>query len=143
REELHMPDQTTTNKERVTAVSPGAVMLPIVLALFLGGFACLISAIASGAINNTPPYWPLFITGFAGIILSLVLFPGFFTLQPNEARVLILFGRYVGTVRHPGFHWGNPFYSNSPRTEASARAAARATAMASHGHGEGSQKAAA
>jgi regulator of protease activity HflC (stomatin/prohibitin superfamily) len=37
---------------------------------------------------------------------------GFFTLQPNEARVLILFGRYKGTVRESGFHWGNPFYAN-------------------------------
>jgi regulator of protease activity HflC (stomatin/prohibitin superfamily) len=37
---------------------------------------------------------------------------GFFTLQPNEARVLVLFGDYKGTVRTSGFHWGNPFYSN-------------------------------
>ena len=37
---------------------------------------------------------------------------GFFTLQPNEARVLILFGTYHGTVRTSGFHWANPFYAN-------------------------------
>ncbi len=34
---------------------------------------------------------------------------GYFTLQPNEARVLILFGKYRGTVRQDGFHWTNPF----------------------------------
>jgi len=45
------------------------------------------------------------------LLFTLVL-PGFFTLQPNQARVLILFGKYVGTVRQTGFHWGNPFYSN-------------------------------
>ncbi|MDI9401336.1 MAG: SPFH domain-containing protein [Verrucomicrobiota bacterium] len=45
------------------------------------------------------------------LLFSLIL-PGFFTLQPNQARVLILFGKYVGTVRQTGFHWGNPFYSN-------------------------------
>jgi regulator of protease activity HflC (stomatin/prohibitin superfamily) len=39
---------------------------------------------------------------------------GFFTLQPNEARVLVLFGSYKGTVRASGFHWGNPFYTNGP-----------------------------
>jgi regulator of protease activity HflC (stomatin/prohibitin superfamily) len=39
---------------------------------------------------------------------------GFFTLQPNEARVLLLFGDYKGTVRTSGFHWGNPFYTNGP-----------------------------
>src|SRR4051812_5210982 len=137
-----MPDQTTTNKERVVTVSPGAVMLPIVLAMLLGGIACLISSMVHAATANTHPHWPLFIVGLTGMFSSFFLFPGFFTLQPNEARVLILFGRYVGTVRHPGFHWGNPFYSNSPRIEASARAAARATAMSSHGHGEGSKKSA-
>jgi len=44
-----------------------------------------------------------------------IMLPGFFTLQPNEARVLILFGAYKGTVRESGFHWGNPFYSNGGR----------------------------
>jgi regulator of protease activity HflC (stomatin/prohibitin superfamily) len=34
---------------------------------------------------------------------------GLFTLQPNEARALVLFGRYAGTVRREGFHWANPF----------------------------------
>jgi regulator of protease activity HflC (stomatin/prohibitin superfamily) len=38
---------------------------------------------------------------------------GFFTLQPNEARVLILFGAYKGTVRQSGFHWANPLFSRS------------------------------
>jgi len=38
----------------------------------------------------------------------LVLLFGFFTLQPNIAAVLILFGRYVGTVHESGFHWANP-----------------------------------
>ncbi len=48
----------------------------------------------------------------AGIILAplaFFLFWGLFILQPNEARVLVLFGRYVGTVRDPGFHWANSF----------------------------------
>ena len=40
----------------------------------------------------------------------LVCTVGFFTLQPNEAAVLILFGKYMGTVRESGFHWANPFY---------------------------------
>src|SRR5437870_11236765 len=35
-----------------------------------------------------------------------------FRSQPNEARVLLLFGDYKGTVRTSGFHWGNPFYTN-------------------------------
>ncbi|ACL75715.1 SPFH domain-containing protein [Ruminiclostridium cellulolyticum] len=52
------------------------------------------------------------------VILGLVLFtgfifiiPGFFTIQPNQAMVLVLFGKYVGTVKNEGWHWANPFYS--------------------------------
>jgi regulator of protease activity HflC (stomatin/prohibitin superfamily) len=41
----------------------------------------------------------------AGVLISC----GFFTLQPNEAAVLILFGRYQGTVRDSGFFFTNPF----------------------------------
>jgi len=38
---------------------------------------------------------------------------GFFTLQPNEARVLILFGAYKGTARRSGFHWANPLFARN------------------------------
>jgi len=43
------------------------------------------------------------------LVLAFVLFGGFFVVQPNEARVLVLFGRYVGTVRESGFFFTNPF----------------------------------
>ena len=51
------------------------------------------------------------------ILVAVLLSPGFFALQPNEARVLILFGDYRGTVKQGGFCWGNPFYSNGPATQ--------------------------
>ncbi|HEV2704210.1 MAG TPA: SPFH domain-containing protein [Steroidobacteraceae bacterium] len=43
--------------------------------------------------------------------LGVLSLKGHFSLQPNEARVLILFGHYRGTVRDSGFHWANPFYA--------------------------------
>ena len=48
------------------------------------------------------------------LIAGLAVFAlfGLFTLEPNQARVLVLFGNYKGTVRRAGFHWANPFYSN-------------------------------
>ncbi len=59
-------------------------------------------------------FWAPLLTNGLGV---LMLF-GFYTLQPNESRVLILFGNYKGTVRKPGWHWGNPFFSNgSPSSE--------------------------
>jgi len=44
-----------------------------------------------------------------GFIAILVTPAGFFIVNPNMSRVLLLFGRYRGTVRQVGFHWTNPF----------------------------------
>ncbi len=45
--------------------------------------------------------------GLACIVWFVLMF-GFFTLQPNVGAVLILFGKYKGTVHRSGFHWANP-----------------------------------
>ncbi len=42
-------------------------------------------------------------------VLFFLAMGGFFVVQPNEARVLTFFGRYVGSVRNSGFWWTNPF----------------------------------
>ena len=49
------------------------------------------------------------------IIVAVILPPGYFTLQPNEAKVLLLFGKYKGTVSSDGFHWTNPLQLAVPR----------------------------
>jgi len=58
------------------------------------------------AINRLPEYlWfeiPLF-------IVTMIFPAGLFVVQPNEARVLVLFGRYIGSVRDSGFWYANPF----------------------------------
>ncbi len=101
-----------TNHEQVVTVQRGAVMLPLVLLLELGSIALFVYSIVAGSHHTGHPYWGLFVPAILGMITAFVCVFGFFTLQPNEARVLILFGRYKGTVRESGFHWGNPFYSN-------------------------------
>ena len=47
----------------------------------------------------------------AGFVVSVVLLVGLFMLQPNEAAVLTLFGKYRGTVSQPGLQWANPLYA--------------------------------
>ncbi len=48
-----------------------------------------------------------------GLIPTLIfwgiMMGGFMVVQPNEARVLVLFGKYIGSVRESGFWWVNPF----------------------------------
>ena len=45
------------------------------------------------------------------LLLLLIGLGGYFTVAPNEGRVLQLFGRYRGSVRTTGLRWANPFYS--------------------------------
>ena len=55
---------------------------------------------------------PIFIIGAILLGLAwLLLIKGFFTVAPNEANVLQLFGSYVGTAKTAGLRWANPFYS--------------------------------
>ncbi len=45
-----------------------------------------------------------------GILLSIFVAIGFVIVNPNESSVLVLFGKYVGTIKVNGFFWTNPFY---------------------------------
>lgn len=54
--------------------------------------------------------WMLWIF-FPSLIVNFIAFGGFFIVQPNEARVLVLFGKYIGSVRESGFFYTNPFTS--------------------------------
>src|SRR5262245_43043823 len=92
-----------TNREQVVSVLTGWVALPIAILLLLGGMALFIYSIAAGANTQGHPIWVWFATGLISLTVGIIMMPGFFTLQPNEARVLILFGDYRGTVRVSGF----------------------------------------
>jgi len=51
---------------------------------------------------------------FAAIVLAFTAFLsliGLYTVQPNQAAVISLFGKYVGTVKENGLRWNNPFFS--------------------------------
>lgn len=55
--------------------------------------------------DNTDVLW-----GFIpGVLIFALFWGGFMVIQPNNSSVLILFGKYTGTVRDSGFYWVNPF----------------------------------
>jgi regulator of protease activity HflC (stomatin/prohibitin superfamily) len=87
-------------------------MLPALIVLLLGDIALFIYAVTHLNHATGGPYAWLLAPALVMLPVLIVLMTGFFTLQPNEARVLVLFGAYRGTVREAGFYWGNPFYSN-------------------------------
>lgn len=45
------------------------------------------------------------------VVAAVFLLVGLYMLEPNQAAVLSLFGKYVGTVKDPGLRWNNPFYA--------------------------------
>ena len=53
--------------------------------------------------------WPLFIIGVVWLCIGWIPFLGLKVLKPQEALVLTLFGKYVGTLKDAGFYYVNPF----------------------------------
>lgn len=92
------------NREKTIALLSGFPMLLVEFVLAAAVIACFVHLIRDERIGYLFTAGPLLIA----LILGAV---GFFTLQPNEACVLTLFGSYVGTARKAGFCWTNPFNS--------------------------------
>jgi hypothetical protein len=102
---------TSKSQEKDLSAVSGWMMLGVVIALFIGSVVLIIAGGKALARGSTKTGVWLLLSGVAMVVLASVACSGFFTLQPNEARVLVLFGSYRGTVRTSGFHWVNPFYS--------------------------------
>ncbi|MCI8522325.1 MAG: SPFH domain-containing protein [Lachnospiraceae bacterium] len=92
----------------------GMPMLFLILALYLAAIAATIVGGING-LNETGPQAPwgiaLFAAGLIFICLGWILFCGLKVLRPQEALVLTLFGKYIGTLKDDGFYWVNPFCS--------------------------------
>ena len=86
-------------EENIIVPANGYLMLLVFLVLFFGSIAAIIT------LESVLPV----IT----IVLSIIIAIGFIMVQPNNSRVLLLFGKYVGTVKRNGFYWVNPFYTKT------------------------------
>jgi regulator of protease activity HflC (stomatin/prohibitin superfamily) len=110
-------DQKTPTQEREARVMSGWPMLVVTIALYVAMallFYFSVTRPTVTASGGSHPNWWLFAGGWVTLVAAILLSPGFFAIQPNEARVLILFGAYHGTCKQVGFRWGNPFYANGP-----------------------------
>ncbi|HTY87652.1 MAG TPA: SPFH domain-containing protein [Candidatus Acidoferrum sp.] len=122
------PAKSVSNETQAQAVT-GWLMLVVNLALIFGAVAWFIWLIVSAQRSHADPGL-LWLVPILVEVVAVVLLRGYFTLQPNEARVLILFGAYKGTIRQSGFWWANPFYS---RMRGQARPAGGASESAKAG----------
>jgi len=84
-------------QEKIIVPANGYLMLLVFLILFFGSIV--------GAIATKNPEFIFLIP------IAIFIAPGFIMVQPNGSRVLLLFGKYIGTVKKNGFYWVNPFYT--------------------------------
>ncbi len=84
----------------------------MLLVLFLVTIGIVYGFITSLPPQGQRPESVAVIVGWAlAMLLVIIAWAGLFVVNPNEAKVLQLFGRYVGTVKHQGLWWANPFYT--------------------------------
>lgn len=106
---MNTDSTSSSNKERPGSTISGWPMLLVTLLLKAGGITLIVRAIILA--NQDQMFGGMLVTGILAFVSSFISWAGFFSLQPNESRVLILFGAYKGTIRRSGFHWVNPFYT--------------------------------
>jgi regulator of protease activity HflC (stomatin/prohibitin superfamily) len=101
-------------REREVHVPKGWSTLPMVIVVFAIGLWLEVwfgfSIQRAVEANVLPNFW-LLGGGLLAFTIGVFLCFGFFALQPNEGRVMVLFGSYRGTVRTSGWHWTNPLNS--------------------------------
>ncbi len=94
-----------TREKQVNATS-GYLAIAVLLLMLVVSIFVFVTAIETNK------------TGWIGVggpllIVTLFCFAGLFLVQPNESKVLQLFGKYVGSVHEPGLKWANPFFSKT------------------------------
>ena len=100
-------------EKRVHAASGWGMLGLVILGYLVSPVLMLWSIIMLNSYDAT--FGGLLMLLFSCLVFTAAIIAscGFFTLQPGQARVCVLFGKYVGTVRDEGFRWANPFYSRS------------------------------
>jgi hypothetical protein len=101
------PDHSAEDSQTPGATARPARTKPGLLGVLIALVGLI--AVAAGIVGVALVAWPLVFLAPVGAIAFLLAWPGQYLVQPNEALVLILFGRYTGTVDTPGWHLANPF----------------------------------
>ncbi len=103
-------DVNNVNEKEITPFSGGVMLLLILLGFTLSILLMILGPFqleeGNGAIGAI-----LLITGIVLIVVLCTLLGGFHIVNPNEALVLTLFGKYYGTIKKNGFYYTNPFAS--------------------------------
>ena len=97
-------------KEKSLASLNGLGTLAGSLLAALAGAALFVLGVAAKASTGAPNLL-MMLAGVLVIVAAVFILAGLYTIQPNQAAVLSLFSKYVGTVKDNGLRWNNPFYA--------------------------------
>jgi len=105
------PAPRATMTERIKPSAPGLPALAVIIAVALvcAGMFIVGGVLANQSGGGEPVVGILIGLGVLLIVCDSVAYRGLTQVVPGEARVVQLFGRYLGTVRNPGLRWVNPF----------------------------------
>lgn len=105
-----------TKEEIFNKVKISGILMLILNTLFLGAIVWIfVWALNAKGISGTLRTVILSADTFL-FLLNCLFWNGFMMIEPNEARVMIFFGKYVGTQKENGFFWVNPFYTKKKLT---------------------------
>jgi regulator of protease activity HflC (stomatin/prohibitin superfamily) len=89
-------------KEKVVPTASGYGMLFLLIAAMVIGVALFVRSVVRQDV-------PMIILGLVIMLIVPIMLSGLFVVNPNEGRVIQLFGKYIGTAKQPGLRWVNPF----------------------------------
>jgi len=100
-------------ERKLSAFSGWIALIILILFFFCSATGLWVALARAGDRHGSAMAAVLAVASGLALGLDLFLFAGLFTNNPNEAKVLQLLGRYVGTVNGPGFWWANPLYKKT------------------------------
>lgn len=103
-------DEKFVYEEKEKKAASGAFALFLIILLLLASTGAIImGAVLSSAENSFALGVTLLTVGILAFVAGCILLPGLKVINPKEALVLTLFGKYCGTLKKDGFYWVNPF----------------------------------
>jgi len=112
-----MEHKISVVEEKAAKVKPGGLYLLLDLLGWAADIAAFVFGIIFMVVSEEEGTLPigigvtLLVVSLLGLIGMIIFSCGFHIIQPNQAMVFTLFGKYYGTVKEPGFYYVNPFCS--------------------------------
>lgn len=94
-------------KERLRTATSGWAALGVLIPLLV----VTVLFVIRGAVQTN---MTILLFGSFFMTAEIICLVGLFMVEPNQGKVLLLFGKYMGTVREPGLRWANPLYAKKP-----------------------------